>query len=238
MSVHYVSGRSLSALKFKNLNSKANDIGPRDIISNHSNRSYYSFSGSTHPEPKVIAGAYSRSGNVNAVTNVDYISILDGYCSKAYENTQKIRSMRAEEYSAYSSQASCSSQSDSSMIEQGCASALTAFHTNSRGFKTTMDRSRTEKGLASYDQHNHLETLVKEILNFHKDIIKAIAELLRCFPLLGPILGPIVYDIKCIIDELLNDTKSLTDVLLDSLQPMLAELSEEYGQVACQLLKC
>jgi hypothetical protein len=98
--------------------------------------------------------------------------------------------MRAEEYSAYSSQASCSSQSDSSMIEQGCASALTAFHTNSRGFKTTMDRSRAEKGLASYDQHNHLETLVKEILNFHKDIIKAIAELLRCFPLLGPILGP------------------------------------------------
>jgi hypothetical protein len=90
MSVHYVSGRSLSALKFKNLNSKANDIGPRDITSNHSNRSYYSFSGSTHPEPKVIAGAYSRSGNVNAVTNVDYISILDGYCSKAYENTQKI----------------------------------------------------------------------------------------------------------------------------------------------------
>jgi hypothetical protein len=97
--------------------------------------------------------------------------------------------MRAEEYSAYSSQASCSSQSDGSKIEQGCASALTAFHTNSRGFKTTMDRSRAEKGLA-YDQHNHLETLVKDILNFHKDIIKAIAELLRCFPLLGPILGP------------------------------------------------
>lgn len=90
MSVHYVSGRSVPALMFKNLNSKANDIGPRDIISSHSNRSYYSLSGSTHSEPKVIAGAYSRSGNINAATTVDYISILDGYCSKAYENTQKI----------------------------------------------------------------------------------------------------------------------------------------------------
>jgi hypothetical protein len=90
MSVHYVSGRSVPALKFKNLNSKANDIGPRDIISNHSNPSYYSFSGSTYPEPKVIAGAYSRSGDINSVTKLDYISILDGYCSKAYENTQKI----------------------------------------------------------------------------------------------------------------------------------------------------
>lgn len=67
---------------------------------------------------------------------------------------------------------------------------LTAFHTNSRGFKTTFDQLSAGKGLAFYDRHNSIETLLKGIIDLHKNILSYTTEILGCDPDLGPIFGP------------------------------------------------
>jgi hypothetical protein len=90
MPMHHITERSVQALISKNLNSKAKAIVPRDILSNPSNLSYYPFTSSTHTVSRVIAGAYSRSGDINTVTDLDNFNILNGYYSKAYGNAQTL----------------------------------------------------------------------------------------------------------------------------------------------------
>jgi hypothetical protein len=67
---------------------------------------------------------------------------------------------------------------------------LTAFHTNSRGFKTTFDQLSAEKGLAFYDRHDDLETLLKNIVDLYKDVLRYVSELVDCIPGIGLVLDP------------------------------------------------
>ena len=56
-------------------------------------------------------------------------------------------------------------------------------------------------------------------------------------PVLGPILGPILYDIKCIVDDILNIGQVLVDGLLNDLQPQLKGLSGNYLVSVCSMAK-
>ncbi|KAI0257619.1 hypothetical protein BJV78DRAFT_1115668 [Lactifluus subvellereus] len=210
--------------------SQAKAVGPRDFLSNPSNLSYYSLAGSTYTGSEVTAGPYGRSGDINTATGLDKIDILSGYYSKAYGNAQNLK--------AYSSRASSSRQNGASDFTRECTSELTAFHTNSRGFKTTFDQLSAGKGLAFYDRHSSIETLLKGIIDLHKAILSYTTEILDCDPELGPIFGPIIYDIKCILDEFLDATENITDALLNAYLPVITELSGEYGQVACLSVRC
>jgi hypothetical protein len=89
--VHHLTERSVLSPKSKDLSSKSKAIGPRDIVSNPSNfSSYYSFASSTYTDSNVITGVYSRSGDINTVTDLDNIDILNGYYSQAYGNAQNL----------------------------------------------------------------------------------------------------------------------------------------------------
>ena len=55
-------------------------------------------------------------------------------------------------------------------------------------------------------------------------------------PVLGPILGPILYDIKCIVDDILNVGEVVLDGLLNDLQPELKGLSGNYLTSVCRML--
>jgi hypothetical protein len=54
-------------------------------------------------------------------------------------------------------------------------------------------------------------------------------------PVLGPILGPILYDIKCIVDDILNVGEVVLDGLLNDLQPELKGLSGNYLTSVCRM---
>jgi len=46
------------------------------------------------------------------------------------------------------------------------------------------------KGLAHYDEYDPLETLLKNVIDTHKNALSYVNDLIARDPLLGPILGP------------------------------------------------
>jgi hypothetical protein len=91
---------------------------------------------------------------------------------------------------AYSSQPSASSQKSKSNFEQKCASALTDFHTNSRGFAKTLHNLGADKGREHYDEYDPIERLIKDDIDLHKDVLGYVNELCRRYPSVCLYLGP------------------------------------------------
>lgn len=81
-----------------------------------------------------------------------------------------------------------------------------------------------DKGLGNYDRDDRLETLLKEVVNKTKDLLKVTVILVNNCPILGPILGPIVYELKCITEEILDAIEDITDGLLNFLNLVLKPL--------------
>ncbi|KAI9457714.1 hypothetical protein F5148DRAFT_1221883 [Russula earlei] len=222
MDLPHVKGRSVRILKSKN--SKVRPTVPREPHSRHANVSYHYPHSST--ESHILARAYTRSGDINFDAVVQQIDILNGYYSRAYDNAQTLE--------AYSSQAPPSRQKDRYKFEQKCASALTDFHTNSQGFTTTLRQLGADKGRAHYNEYDDVEKLVKEIIDLCKRVLDSIAKICNDIPYLYPVLGPIVYNIKCILDEILDALENLTDAIIGDCEPLLKALVGEYSMMACK----
>ncbi|KAH9985387.1 hypothetical protein BJV74DRAFT_573281 [Russula compacta] len=209
MTVHHVRERSARVLKSKK--SKAKAVVPHDSHPSPVNVTYYPNAYSASSGSHISAGTYNPSG-------MHDIDILNDYYSNACNNAQTLK--------AYSSQASASRQKGTPYFEQKCASTLTDFHTNSQGFTTTLRRIDAYNGRAHYNEYP-IETLLKKFIDLHKDFLRDVTELIKCYPFLGPLLGPIVYDIKCILDGILDLTD---DIIAASLKLLIGE----YGMVACK----
>ncbi|KAJ7492606.1 hypothetical protein FB451DRAFT_1361160 [Mycena latifolia] len=124
-------------------------------------------------------------------------------------------------------------------FQQQCVSALTSYQTNFAGFQSVLFLLGSDKGLAYYDRLDDFETLLKNIINFHKEALNAVALLVAQLPILGPILGPIVYDIKCLVDQILDATENLSDFLLNLIAPLLQELGlSDLTNILCSLGLC
>ena len=107
-----------------------------------------------------------------------------------------------------------------------------------------------QKGLANYDRTDGLETLLKNLVNLNKDTLSYVDILVSNLPVLGPELGQsayvsftssiltrhftfsVVYDIKCLLDKVLDAVENVTDALLNSL---LRSNIENYRVAACLL---
>ncbi|PBK77215.1 hypothetical protein ARMSODRAFT_1012396 [Armillaria solidipes] len=81
-----------------------------------------------------------------------------------------------------------------------------------------------DKGLGNYDRNDRLETILKDVVNKTKDLLKVTAILVNNLPILGSTLGPIVYDLKCITEEILDAIEDITDGLLNFIKPLLVVL--------------
>ncbi|KAK0245835.1 hypothetical protein EDD85DRAFT_35090 [Armillaria nabsnona] len=79
-----------------------------------------------------------------------------------------------------------------------------------------------DKGLGNYNRNDRLETILKEVVNKTKDLAKITVILVNNCPILGPILGPTVYELKCIIESILDIAEDLIDGLLNLLKPLLS----------------
>ncbi|KAK0233228.1 hypothetical protein IW262DRAFT_1451783 [Armillaria fumosa] len=81
-----------------------------------------------------------------------------------------------------------------------------------------------DKGLGNYDRSDRLETLLKEVVNQTKDLLKVTVILVNNVPIVGPIIGPTVYELKCITEEILDAIEDITDGLLNFLNLVLKPL--------------
>ncbi|KZT02727.1 uncharacterized protein LAESUDRAFT_661393 [Laetiporus sulphureus 93-53] len=111
---------------------------------------------------------------------------------------------------------------------------LSSFNTNFRGFQSVLAALAADKGLANYNKNDQLETLLKATVNAVKDILGDTYEAIESIPGIGPLLGPTVYDIKCIIDEVLDATENLTDAIINDLVPLLRDLLGQATSTACE----
>ncbi|PCH33631.1 hypothetical protein WOLCODRAFT_160220 [Wolfiporia cocos MD-104 SS10] len=181
-------------------------------LAKHAVDAYNDESGSSIPTKRQI--------NSDALNN---LNVLGGYVTQMNQNAQTTNALASQS----------SSQTTDSNFNQEYSAALEAFHTNFLGFQTTLAALAADKGLADYDKSDELETMMKDTVNAVKYILRDTDELVYSIPGLGPMLGPIVYDIKCIIDEVLDATENLTDAIINSLAPLLQALLGEATQTAC-----
>jgi len=75
--------------------------------------------------------------------------------------------------------------------------------------------------------------LLKEVVNVNKDTLSYITTIVYNLPILGPTLGPIVYELKCILDEVLDACENLTDAIINVLKPLLEPLIGKFLSTAC-----
>lgn len=146
-------------------------------------------------------------------------------------------------------QSSSVDNSDSDFHQQA-ATELTGFHTNMLGIEAILKELGADNGLANYDRTNDLETLLKNIVNVNKDTLSFITTITYNLPIVGSTLGPsecidssiprysdvpspVVYEIKCILDGILDACENLTDAILNILQPLLLPLIGKYLTTAC-----
>ncbi|KAH9969029.1 hypothetical protein BC827DRAFT_1372966 [Russula dissimulans] len=221
MVMPHVKERSVRVLKSKNSKAKsgvthASHASPANDSYNH-----------THfTESHVPARAYGRSGDINIDSTVQDIDILNKYYLGAYDNAEMLK--------MYSSQAPASRQDTNKYYEKKCASQLTAFYTNSQGFTTTLRQLGAQKGLAHYDKDDPIEKPVKDMTNLGKQVLLYIINICDLVPHSCLVLGPIVYDIKCILDEILDAVENLTDAIIEDCKPSLKALVGEYSLMACK----
>ncbi|KAJ7103520.1 hypothetical protein B0H15DRAFT_217330 [Mycena belliarum] len=124
-------------------------------------------------------------------------------------------------------------------FQQQCTSALSSYRTNFASLQSNLFEITSDKGLAYYDHLDDVETLLKNVVNFHKNVLSDVTALIYQLPILGPILGPIVYDIKCLVDEILNAAEDLTDFVLNLLAPLLQALGlSAVTDLLCSLSLC
>ncbi|KAF9453806.1 hypothetical protein P691DRAFT_812418 [Macrolepiota fuliginosa MF-IS2] len=112
---------------------------------------------------------------------------------------------------------------------------LGAFRSNVECIQSGLNYLGRDKGLANYDRNNGAETLLKNLVNVNKITLSAITTATYQIPGLGPILGPIVYEIKCILDEILDGIENVSDALLNEVQPLLAGCVQDTLSVACSI---
>lgn len=193
--------------------------------------------------------------------NDDSYDKLNGYYQAASTHSKNLRRSLVVDFSilcfplilssdSLAVQSSSVDNDDSSDFHQQAATELTGFHTNMLGIETVLKELGADKGLANYDRTNDLETLLKNIVNVNKDTLSFLTTITYNLPIVGPTLGPsecsdssirhyfdvcssVVYEIKCVLDDILNACENLTDAILNILQPLLLPLIGKYLTTAC-----
>jgi len=126
-----------------------------------------------------------------------------------------------------------SSKSDDKAFQQQNSDAMNDFQSNLLEFQGLLSQLAADKGLANYDSGDELETMLKNVVNATKNTLSATDILVYRIPVLGPILGPIVYQIKCIVDDVLDATENLTDAILNDLAPLVRGLDNQSVNLLC-----
>ncbi|TCD71520.1 hypothetical protein EIP91_008901 [Steccherinum ochraceum] len=141
----------------------------------------------------------------------------------------------AASFQKLSRQASATSysQSGGSGFSQESATELSGFQNNLATFSSLLAQMGADKGLANYDKNNQIETILKNVVNLNKYTLNDVHTMIAGLPTVGPILGPIVYQIKCILDEVLNAVENLTDEILNEVEPLLVPVIKQATVTAC-----
>ncbi|KAG6857575.1 hypothetical protein H0H87_000174 [Tephrocybe sp. NHM501043] len=162
----------------------------------------FSIEPSQPAETAVAASSYSTAN--------PYFQLAH-YHQAAKQNTKNLKRLAAQ---------STAAKANDVAFQKKCTNQLKTFHTNVLMQQATISaiqeaKHSSPKGLANYDKDSSLETLLKDIINLHKEALTATYVLAKNLPILGPVLGP---------NTLLNSSQELVDGLLNDLLPPIRKL--------------
>lgn len=143
-----------------------------------------------------------------------------------------------------------SQQADISEYSEQTSAEASGFHDSLFGFGGILKQLAADKGLANYNQDDALETLLKNTVNANKDFLSSVDKYAYELPAVGSTLGPsksnpsepvirtnfsdlVVYEIKCILDEILDAVENLTDAILNDIAPLYRGLITDATRTAC-----
>ncbi|GAA5838064.1 hypothetical protein JCM3766R1_004190 [Sporobolomyces carnicolor] len=93
-----------------------------------------------------------------------------------------------------------------------------------------------DHGLDNFDRDDPIQVLIRTLNESTQQTLESINLIVYYVPVLGPIAGPLVYDIKCILDNVLDATQINLDGLLNNLNLSgLKLLSSEYATSMCKM---
>ncbi|THH16993.1 hypothetical protein EW146_g3730 [Bondarzewia mesenterica] len=161
-----------------------------------------------------------RLRGIDNNSDIKNVMLLKDFSDKASGNAENIKTC--------SSEAEFGGDRGSDFADR-CTSEVKAFRSNLLGFQDVLADLGRDKGLANYDPDNELETLLKNIVNLNKEVLKDVDILIYSLPIVGPILGPIVYEVKCILIDVLDAVENLTDAILNAIRPLLGPFIEGYS---------
>lgn len=72
---------------------------------------------------------------------------------------------------------------------------MTAFRENLNGFQDILAELGADKGLANYDNSDSIETLLKNVVNANKYLLKDVDAMVYELPAVGGTLGPRTLDL-------------------------------------------
>ncbi|THV04937.1 hypothetical protein K435DRAFT_774205 [Dendrothele bispora CBS 962.96] len=102
-----------------------------------------------------------------------------------------------------------------------CVSPLTSLRDSTRGVLENIEGQPLNKGLANYNKNDPRQVALKDVINVLKALVEETFKTLVDLPvvntLLAPVLGPILYDLKCIVDDVLDFLENETDAVLNGL---------------------
>lgn len=110
-------------------------------------------------------------------------------------------------------------------------------------FQASLAKAVSDKGLAYYDKTDDLEIVLKNFVNLNKNVLSITADYVGKIPIVGPILEPresltidclstsliiatfkVIYDLKCLIDGILDSLEDCLDKTINSLGPLFQSI--------------
>ncbi|KAF9270234.1 hypothetical protein L218DRAFT_992873 [Marasmius fiardii PR-910] len=114
-----------------------------------------------------------------------------------------------------------SNYEETKVFRNHCVDSASSISVILQGFSDTLRPMAAHYGKKYYNKYDPIETLLKDVVDFLKDFLAYMAKLVDCSPLMGVALYPIVYQVKCIIDEILDITENCSDEIINELRALL-----------------
>ncbi|KAI0793494.1 hypothetical protein C8Q75DRAFT_804301 [Abortiporus biennis] len=159
--------------------------------------------------PTTTSTSETEKRDINA--NNNGIGLLSTYYTQIVSNGNAFQQLSAQS----------ATRGNEPAYKEELRSRVHDFHLDLLGVRAVLEQLGADKGLANYDRSDELETILKKIVNASKDLMGNIDANVYELPVIGSTLGPIVYDIKCILDDVLDATENISDGLLNAMKPVL-----------------
>ncbi|KAL0571818.1 hypothetical protein V5O48_010148 [Marasmius crinis-equi] len=114
-----------------------------------------------------------------------------------------------------------SNHEDTDLARSDCATSVSSAQLVLQSVSDSLRPMAAHYGHANYDRNDELETFLKHLVDYLKDLLKEIALAVKHDCLFGPILYPTVVEVKCIVEELLDGSENITDACLNDLKALL-----------------